>query len=266
MSGRVALVLGRRPSAGSVLHDVGTLLGVAGVEVAVAVVPDRGQLPRAVHSGDLLVHKDLSPSVLRQLVRDPSLRCCDDPSAVLRTVDKAAVVARLRTAGVRGPGTRTARTWEQVRTLAADRRGLVVKPRTGTSGQGVLLLDGEAPPLPPSRGPWLVQDRIGGDGVDRKLYVVGDRVSGVLRRWPAPEDRSGTPFAPSAELTEVARSAATALGLEVCGIDVVAASDGPVVVDVNPFPGFKGVPGAAESLAAHVARRLARLEVSACAS
>ncbi|MCP9981522.1 hypothetical protein [Actinomadura madurae] len=32
-------------------------------------------------------------------------------------------------------------------------------------------------------GPWLVQDRIPGDGWDRKLFVVGPHVHGTLRRW-----------------------------------------------------------------------------------
>ena len=43
-------------------------------------------------------------------------------------------------------------------------------------------------------------------------------------------------------------------------------ADGPVVVDVNAWPGFKGVPGAAERLSAHLLARIGSEEVLTCAS
>ena len=64
----------------------------------------------------------------------------------------------------------------------------------------------------------------------------------------------------------VALRAAEALGLEVCGVDVLVTADGPVVVDVNAWPGAKGVPGAAQRLSAHLLTRLGATEVLACAS
>ena len=72
---------------------------------------------------------------------------------------------------------------------------------------------------------------------------------GVQRTWPAPADRAGTPFTPGPALRDLARRAAAALGLVVGGVDVLMTPAGPVVVDVNAFPGFKGVPGAARCLA-----------------
>ena len=48
-------------------------------------------------------------------------------------------------------------------------------------------------------------------------------------------------------------------------MDVLVTPDGPVVVDVNAFPGFKGVPGAGERLGIHLLTRL-REEVLSCAS
>ena len=256
----VAFLLGRPPSATSVLHGVRAHLASAGVVVTEHVLTDRAELPDA----DLHVLKDLPPAALQALAEAPLRSCSDLPSAVLRCEDKLLACTRLHLAGVPLPVTRCAADWAEVRALAGQ-GPVVVKPRFGTGGHGVLVLDGAAPRTPAASGPWLVQERVPGDGRDRKLYVVGDRVHGVLRRWPAPADRAGTPFPVPAGLTRVARAAADALGLAVCGVDVVVAPTGPVVVDVNPFPGFKGVPGAAELLAAHLLRRLSRTEVPACA-
>ena len=261
----VALLLGRPPSATSVLHPVRAHLEAAGVLVTEHVLPDGGPLPAAAGQADLRVLKDL-PTAAVQALADARVRSCSDlPSAVLRCEDKLLASTRLHLAGVPLPATRCAADWAEVRALA-DGGAVVVKPRFGTGGRGVLVLDGPAPATPATPGPWLVQERVPGDGRDRKLYVVGDRVHGVLRSWPAPADRAGTPFPVSRGLSRVARAAADALGLTICGVDVVVSPGGPVVVDVNPFPGFKGVPGAAELLAAHLLRRLSRTEVPACAS
>jgi hypothetical protein len=47
-------------------------------------------------------------------------------------------------------------------------------------------------------------------------------------------------------------------GLDIYGVDVVETPEGWVCVDINDFPGFKGVPGAVELIAQfilHVAKR-----------
>jgi ribosomal protein S6--L-glutamate ligase len=253
---RIALLLGREPGPSSVLHDVRPLLAPAQVDL---VVHAGGALPEA----DLLVLKDLSRQALDEVERS-GRAACNRAVAARASLDKAVVVAALAAAGVPVPRSRVLRTWEQVREAAAA-ASLVVKPQEGTQGAGVLLLDGAAPQEPAAPGPWLVQERVEGDGLDRKLYVVGDEVRGVLRTWPAPADRSGEPFAPPVELTDVACAAARALDLEICGVDVVLTSGGPVVVDVNAFPGFKGVPGAAQLLAGYLRDVARRTEVAACA-
>lgn len=55
-----------------------------------------------------------------------------------------------------------------------------------------------------------------------------------------------------AQARELARRVGAATGLEVYGADVLVGDDGPRVVDVNAFPGFRGVPDAAEAVARHV--------------
>ena len=263
MTGSVAFVLGRPAGPRSVLHEVQRLLRAAGVEVTVADVLE-GDLLHDAATAELRVLKDLPASTLEVLARR-DLDCCNDAAATARTLDKAAVGRVLRAAGVPVPAEVVVGDWREVGRAAAA-APVVVKPCSGTAGQGVLLLDGAAPPRPPAPGPWLVQSRVVGDGLDRKLYVVGDHVDAVLRTWPAPADRSGRPVEADPALQVLARAAASALGLEVCGVDVVVSPAGPVVVDVNAWPGFKGVPGAAARLADHLLARLGAREVLTCAS
>jgi len=253
----LAFLVGRPPTPGSVLHDVRRELTAAGVDVRLHIV-DRS-LPADLHAG-LLVLKDLPAAVLGQLA-GLGLPTCNDAAAELRSLDKAAVVRALRAGGLPVPAGRCTADWAEVGAAAAL-GPVVVKPQVGAQGAGVLLLDGPAPAAPVTPGPWLVQEPVPGDGLDRKLYVTGDRVDGLLRRWP---DRgSGDPFCPAPELAELARSAARVLGLELCGVDVLLGPDGPVVVDVNAFPGYKAVPAAAEQLAGHLLARLAG-RVATCA-
>ena len=208
--------------------------------------------------------KDIAAGPLQALARR-GLPSCNDAAATARSLDKRAVGRQLRAAGVPVPDEAVHDDWSDVRRSAAA-GPVVVKPRAGSSGEGVLLLDGPAPATPHAPGPWLVQERLLGDGLDRKLYVVGDAVDGVQRSWPAPADRSGRPFEVDPALRSVALRAAAALELDVCGVDVLVTADGPVVVDVNAWPGSKGVPGAAERLSRHLLARVGAEEVLTCAS
>lgn len=86
---------------------------------------------------------------------------------------------------------------------------------------------------------------------DRKLYVIGDRVAGLLKSGGVGR-RTGEPFEPGPALTALARRTGRALGLEIFGVDVIAGERGPAIVDVNAFPSCNGVHGAAEAIAEHL--------------
>jgi len=72
--------------------------------------------------------------------------------------------------------------------------------------------------------------------------------------WPAEtyEQKLGTPFTITPELREFALRCKNAFRVEIFGLDVVWSGGRPYVVDVNSFPGFKGVPDAALRLADHI--------------
>lgn len=101
---------------------------------------------------------------------------------------------------------------------------------------------------------WLVQRLEPTESRDRKVYRIGDQVFGVKRRWPAVTlaDKSGEPFTVTTEHRQICDATAQALGTDLFGLDLVEGPEGPVVVDVHPFPGFKGVPNGALRLADYI--------------
>jgi glutathione synthase/RimK-type ligase-like ATP-grasp enzyme len=133
---------------------------------------------------------------------------------------------------------------------------LIVKPYMGHRGAGVHVvrdMDGLRAAAAASQGPVLVQEHVPGPGQDLKIYVVGEHVHAV--RKPFSETSFAVPGQPvpvEPEVRDIALRTGRALGLELYGLDIIESPDGPVVVDANYFPGYKGVPDAGALIADHV--------------
>jgi len=95
----------------------------------------------------------------------------------------------------------------------------------------------------------LLQEYIRNPGVDVRVFVVGDRVVGAMKRIaPQGEWRAnihlgakGVPLKLDAHSKEVAIRAAKAVGLEVSGVDMIFNDTVPYVLEVNASPGFRGL-------------------------
>lgn len=107
-------------------------------------------------------------------------------------------------------------------------------------------------------GPYLVEELIEHDGTDRKLYVAGSQVFGLLKPSTLTHGHTteGTPFEVRPDLADLARRTLYHLDLHLAGVDLVIGPEGPVVVDVNNFPGYRGVAGAAVAVADHLLNHL----------
>jgi ribosomal protein S6--L-glutamate ligase len=172
-----------------------------------------------------------------------TVRSCD------RARDKVATTALLAAAGVPVPTS-----WAAGEPSLLDRLlgggPLWLKAPGGSKGRGIRrLLDAEhLEGVRPDRDPaglplpLLVQREVPGDGTVLKVYVVGERVWARLKPWPVRtvEDKLGVPAPLRSEVRAAALTCGQALGLEVYGVDVLLAGDAFFVVDVNPFPGFRG--------------------------
>lgn len=136
---------------------------------------------------------------------------------------------------------------------------VVIKLLEGTQGIGVVLADTQRSAtsvIEAFRGAKvniLVQEFIKeAGGTDIRALVIGGRVVAAMKRTGAKgEFRSNIHRGGSAEkikITAEERStavrAARALGLNVCGVDMLRSNHGPVVMEVNSSPGLEGLENA----------------------
>ncbi|MFD1211815.1 RimK family alpha-L-glutamate ligase [Arthrobacter sp. GCM10027362] len=223
-----------------------------------------------------LIHVDTSPGRLADLhpehdlyvlrtVTDASLSLagilerqgarCVNPVSVSQTCrDKALVAALLGGAGVPVPESWLVERPHQLAPLLAG-GPMVLKPLHGSQGRGVRVVwDPDELLDVGAEVPLVAQRYQPHQGRDRKLYCIGGQLFGVKRQWPATtyEQKQGEPFTVTAELHEIALTVGQVIGTDLFGLDIVISRNQPYVVDVNPFPGFKGVPDAALRLADYI--------------
>lgn len=291
-SGTVALVLGKPPRPGTVGHLLAGALEDVGVGVRVALPHERrtdpaetvdpddgaegpphaadGPLRASLGAADVVLHRGLDLAALERL--DAALTssrtdgdgrrplCVNPPRAVALLADRWAVLRALARSGVPVPPAVLLEDGGAAHGLGSLGPGpLVAKARRHRSGRGdeVRLVPADrrhlGTPLP--AGGLVVQTLLDGDGTDRKLYVVGRTCRMIVQPAPfgaadGPPERSERPV--PRVLADLAVQAADALDLQVCGVDAVVTPEGPVVVDVNPFPAMRGVADAVRLLAGYV--------------
>jgi ribosomal protein S6--L-glutamate ligase len=186
-------------------------------------------------------------------------------AACITTQEKIVASRRLRAAGVPIPRCWVTGDLGLMRPIV-DETPLIVKPHRGHRGAGISIVRNrrELAALAPPDGPVLIQEHLAGSGEDVKMYIVGENVFAVRKEFsPTSFTRPGRSCAVSAELREIALACGRILGLGLYGLDVLETDGGPVVVDVNYFPGYKGVPDVAPLIADYIesyARGYERLE------
>lgn len=100
---------------------------------------------------------------------------------------------------------------------------------------------------------FLVQEYVAeAQGADLRCFVIGDKVVAAMRREAAAGEfranlhRGGT--ASQVELSpqeeRVAVRAASVLGLNVAGVDLLRSARGPLLLEVNASPGLEGIEAA----------------------
>jgi ribosomal protein S6--L-glutamate ligase len=105
--------------------------------------------------------------------------------------------------------------------------------------------------------PMLLQEEVPSDGLDLKLYVVGDWVAAIRRPFPArtEAEKRGQPAEVPTAIREAALACGSVLGLELYGVDVMTSGSSFWVVDVNAFPSYRGVDEGPERVAGYLLAR-----------
>ncbi len=175
--------------------------------------------------------------------------------------DRLLMAQRMQEAGLPGPRTWSFRTGDIVPSKRVF--PLMIKSRYSSRGDLVAKVDGpkqlQTLAQQSKLGPFILQDYVQGDRWDIKLWVIDGQVFAARRRTSletnTPEPDSPPPLAGlPRQWTSIALKAGRAFGLHLYGVDLMMTNQGPVLVDVNSFPGFRGVAGADRALVSVIER------------
>lgn len=178
--------------------------------------------------------------------------------AIGRSRDKLRALQILARAGIGMPVTAFAHGPRKAEDVIREVGGapVVIKLLEGTQGMGVVLAETDASAksvieaFSVANVNIMVQEFIReSEASDVRAFVVGGRVVAAMKRigrtgeFRSNLHRGGRaePAAISGEEGEVAVNAAAAIGLNVCGVDMLRTRRGPMVMEVNSSPGLEGV-------------------------
>jgi len=176
------------------------------------------------------------------------------PRALETCVDKFLATARLARAGLPVPRTFTGQTAEQAQAAFADLGGdVVVKPLFGSEGRGMVrITDQEIAwrtfrTIEQTGGVLYLQEFVNHPGWDVRIFVIGERILGAMKRtahgdWRTNVAQGGTAerFVLADAEKSLAMRAARATGAIIAGVDLILNDRGEwLVLEVNAVPGWK---------------------------
>jgi ribosomal protein S6--L-glutamate ligase len=260
-----------KPVLAAVLARLGRRHHVITWDPRIGTLPVFPGPPRGGHDADVYLLKSRSPEA-RALAHRAQLagaRVVNTPQATSAALDRWMMATALDQAGVPAP-----RTWSfpTLAALAGEQTRpalpwpLVVKSRTSARGDLVQLVRSreDLGALLPLCGdiPVIAQEFTPNDGFDIKFWVIGGELSAARRRsaLDSTDKTSDLPIEADElpeEWTEAALRSGQALGLDLFGVDLLISHGHPVVIDVNPFPGFQGARHPEESMLRFIERHTA---------
>lgn len=178
--------------------------------------------------------------------------------AITRSRDKLRSIQLMARAGVGIPKTVFTRSVNEIEDLIDDMGGypVIIKLARGTHGNGVVLAETKKAAKSVMQA-FYVMDDDGTNillqefvkesaGEDIRALVVGGKVVASMKRQSLDDDfRSnlhqggeGVAIKLTDEEKKTVQKAAKAMGLSICGVDIMRSQRGPLVLEVNSSPGF----------------------------
>lgn len=175
--------------------------------------------------------------------------------SIVRSRDKLRSMQLLAKAGVGIPKTVFARETADLDDVLDQVGGapVIIKVASGTHGNGVVLAETRKAARAVMQAfyvegvNFIVQEYVEESaGEDIRAFVVNGKVVASMKRQSLDDDfRSnmhqggqGTPVKLTDEERKIAQKAAKAIGLTICGVDMMRSERGPLVLEVNSSPGF----------------------------
>jgi len=143
---------------------------------------------------------------------------------------------------------------------------VVVKPSNGTSLQDIHLIhtpDEMAELALDEQSHYLAMHYVENTGYDIKLYVTGQEVHALVKSSPLHGVVQEKEIPVSRDMLKLARRVGQVFGLDLYGVDVLETSEGLMLVDINDFPSFYGVPRKVASVAEYILHAAYRARLDA---
>lgn len=178
--------------------------------------------------------------------------------ALLRSRDKVSSLQLLAASGIGVPRTVLSNNPYVIPEMIEEAGGvpLIIKMINGTHGIGVILSETRQNAESILESFYKLKERIiiqefikESKGTDIRVFIVDKEIVGAMERTAREgEFRSNLHRGGAARIIrltdeekQVSIEAASILGLEVCGIDLLRSKQGPLVLEVNPSPGLEGI-------------------------
>jgi len=203
----------------------------------------RGSLEEIIFRMDLLHRLER----LEMLIVNP-------PLSIERSVDKYYALALLEEHGLPVPRTAVTESHEEALKCFEELGGdVVIKPLFGSRGIGSTRISNPDVAARVFRtisfyhGVLYLQEFIPHGVSDIRAFVVGDRVIASMNRiaetWKTNVSLGAKPVSTNLdeELENLAVKAAEVIGCKVTGVDILEGPKGPVVVELNSQPGWRGL-------------------------
>ena len=213
---------------------------------------------------DLIVARGRSLVLLGMLAwaEARGMRTINRRTAITAVHNKAEMSIALATAEVPTPRTFFGLLQHLASRVPSASYPLILKPIFGDNCQGLRLVH-TSDELTAQESPdlaVLAQHFVPNDGYDLKLYGIGDEIWAV--RKPSPFSAGGMSSVSGSDrhdsrvellsltpaLRKLGHRCRDLFGLELYGVDCIQTSAGPVVIEVNEFPNYTGVPNVDQRL------------------
>jgi ribosomal protein S6--L-glutamate ligase len=177
-------------------------------------------------------------------------------SRAIRLVrDKAVAVAFAQACGLPVPVTYFVGHPRALVKVPHEAYPVVVKPSNGTSLQDIHLVHAPeemAELMLDEHSYYLAMHYVENVGYDIKLFVTGQEVHAIVKSSPLHSTVQEQEIAVSRDMLKLARRVGQVFGLDLYGVDVLETPEGLVIVDINDFPSFYGVPRKVASVAEYI--------------
>jgi RimK family alpha-L-glutamate ligase len=178
----------------------------------------------------------------------------NSPSSIERSIDKYYALTLLEESGIPVPRTiGTENINEAMKAFYELSEDVIVKPIFGSRGIGSARISDPDIAFRVfrailfSQGVLYIQEFIPHGSKDIRVFVIGNKVFASMYRvadsWKTNISKGAKPIflKLKKELKELAIKAAKSVGVEITGVDILEGKNGPVIIELNSQPGWKGL-------------------------